>query len=419
MQSLNEFIEKNKLFQKGETIGIGCSGGSDSMALLHYLALNQKRFDIEVVAIHINHKIRDNSFSDLQFVKEKASELGVRFYSFDVDVPKLASEKGQSTETAARDARYNIFRTLVKKGIVNKIALAHHKSDQAETILMHIFRGSGLSGAKGMEKESEGMFVRPLLDTSKEEILDYLSKNELSFVEDCTNVDTSYNRNYVRHVIMKDIISRWPNAIESIVNFGKAVSEDDEFISSQVYEDAVIFEDKIAKIPLSYFVYSPSIISRIIFKAFKGIGINKDIERKHLELILKLASVGENGKKINLPFEAVAIKEYDYLTIISKQKPQIDFNAKFGSGELKVPNFGKICVKRVKKGEICEEGLKIDYKKLPKDAAWRFRKEGDSFTKFGGGTKKLKSYFIDKKVPARLRDYIPVLGGGFFVFYNT
>lgn len=411
MQSCEDFILQNNLFKSGEIIGVGCSGGSDSLALLHFLAQNQEKFDIEVVAIHVDHEIRENSYIDADFVKERAKEWGVRFYKFRVDVPKLAKEKGLGIETAAREARYGVFKSLVNKGVVDKIALAHHMSDQAETILMHIFRGSGLAGAKGMEAVYDKIYVRPLLNTSKEEILDYLDQNHLEYCEDYTNVDNSYNRNFVRNVLLKEITSRWPNAISSIVNFGKAVKDDDDYINKQIYEDAIIYEDKLAKIPTSYFLYDKAIVSRLIFKAFKGIGIGKDIERKHISLITSLALNGENGSRVFLPFEAIAVKEYDYLTIYNRHVEEVVFEEHFGLGSFDVPNFGKVTIKRVKDFD-CSDGLILDYRKVPKDAVWRFRKEGDVFTKFGGGSKKLKSFMIDKKIPSRLRDYIPVLASG-------
>ncbi len=416
MLNCENFITDNGLFKSGEIIGVGCSGGSDSMALLHYLSENQEKFDIEVVAIHIDHEIRENSYQDADFVKEKAKEFGVRFYKFRVDVPKLAKEKGIGIEMAAREARYNIFKSLLNKGIIDKIALAHHVSDQAETVLMHIFRGSGIAGARGMSAISENIYVRPFLNTTKDEILDYLNENHIDYCEDETNIDTDYNRNFVRHVLMKEIKTRWPNAELAIANFAKAVKDDDDYINKQIYADAIMSEDKTVKIPLSYFLYDNALVSRTIFKALKSIGIEKDIERKHLEAIKELAINGENGKRIYLPFEAIAIKEYDYLTIYNRHKEEVTFNEEFKTGEFNVAYKGVLIVKRVKDFNLQEGQLLIDYRKIPKDAKWRFRQDGDVFTKFGGGTKKLKSYMIDKKIPSRIRDFIPVLASGNEIF---
>lgn len=416
MLDCENFIFENKLFKSGEIIGVGCSGGSDSLALLHYLANNQEKFDIEVVAIHVDHEIRENSYIDADFVKEKAREWGIRFYKFRVDAPKIAKEKGISLESAAREARYGVFKTLLKKGLIDKIALAHHISDQAETILMHLFRGAGIAGAKGMSAISDKVYVRPFLNTTKDEILQYLAENHLDYCEDETNEDISYNRNFVRNVLMKEIKSRWPNVEQSLVNFAKSVKDDDEYINKQIYAEAIITEDKVVKIPTSYFLYDKALVSRIIFRAVKSIGINQDIERKHIEAISELALKGDNGKRLFLPFEAIAIKEYDYLTIYNRHKEEVKFEQELKCGEFDVPNFGKLVVKRVKDFSILPGQLLIDYRKVPKDAVWRFRQDGDIFTKFGGGTKKLKSFMIDKKIPVRLRDYIPVLASGNEIF---
>lgn len=411
-EKIDEFIKQTKMISAGDVIGVGFSGGSDSMALLHYLASNQQKWDIEVVAIHIDHGIRENSYIDADFAKEKAKELGVRFYKFRVDAPKIAKENNVSVETAGREARYGVFKTLLRKGLVDKIALAHHMQDQAETILMHIFRGSGVSGAKGMEPIRDNVYIRPMLNTSKEEIMAYIDEYDLDYREDETNTDTSYNRNFIRNVVMKQVLTRWPNAVKAIASFGQAVSEDDEYINKNLYADAVIVEDEEAKIPTSYFFFDKPIIIRIIFKALKAIGITKDIERKHIDMILDLAKNLENGKRISLPFDAVAIKEYDYITIVNKHKDEVVLNQPFKSGEFEVEGFGRIIVKRVKDCAPRKNVLYIDFRKVPKTAVWRFRQDGDVFEKFGGGSKKLKSYLIDKKIPLRQRKVLPVLADG-------
>ncbi len=409
MNTVDEFIKQNKLIKRGDIIGVGVSGGSDSMALLHYLASVAQNYDIEVVAIHVDHGIRENSYQDADFVKEKAKELGVRFYKFRIDAPKLAKDKGLSVETAAREGRYGVFNALIRKGVVDKIALAHHQLDQAETILMHIFRGAGVAGAKGMEAIRDNIFIRPLLSTTKQEILEYLSENQLDYVDDYTNSDTSYTRNYIRHVLLKEVQKKYPNAVSAIANFGQAIKDDDEYIQSQLWTDAMIFENKMVRIPTSYFLYANALVSRVIFKALKGIGVTHDIEKRHIDAIKQLACSGENGSRIYLPFETIVFKEYDYITISNRQKEEFSLDEPFKCGEFNVPGFGSVIVKRVKSFTPEEGKLFIDYRKVPKSAKWRFRQEGDVFTKFGGGTKKLKSFFIDKKIPLRQRGLIPVL----------
>ena len=412
MNKILDYVKENKLIRAGEVIGVGVSGGIDSMCLLHFLNENREKLDIDVVAIHINHGIREESDDEARFVVSKCKEWGVRVYKFTIDAPKLAKDRKVSIETAAREGRYGVFESLIKRDVVDKIALAHHQSDQAETILMHIFRGCGVSGAKGMDPIRDGIYIRPMLPVTKAEIEDYASVNNIDYVVDESNYDTSYARNYVRNVVMKDILERWPNAVEAINNFANAVSEDNAFIKSKLDTNSLVVDDKVVSMPCSYFYGSSSIYSRMIFRALGLIGVTKDIERKHIEMIRELAVDLENGKKINLPYDIVVSKEYNFLTFRNNyvEKPELNRELKCEDFESAVWN---ISIKRVKTDKIKKgEGLFFDYRKVPKTAKWRYREDGDVFEKFGGGTKKLKSYMIDRKIPVRLRDLIPVLADG-------
>ena len=414
MEKILDFVKKYKLIKAGEVIGVGVSGGIDSMCLLHFLNANKEALDIDVVAIHINHGIREESDDEARFVVQKCKEMGVRVYKFTIDAPKIAREKKLSIETAAREGRYGVFEALVKKDIVDKIALAHHQSDQAETILMHIFRGCGVSGARGMEPIRDKIYIRPMLPVSKENISAESAFLNLDLIEDSSNKDTSYTRNFLRNVVMKAILKKWPNAIEAINNFANAVSEDDEYIKSTINTNALLVDKKIVQMPCYYFKGKSSVYSRIAFKALSLIGVEKDIERKHIEMIRDLALNGENGKKIKLPFEVTVSKEYDFLTFENNYVERQELSRNFKLEDFTVLNFGNISMRRVKTEKMGESGaLYFDNKKIPKGAKWRYREEGDIFEKFGGGgTKKLKSFLIDRKVPVRLRDFIPVLACG-------
>lgn len=407
MKKVFSIIKDKKIFKTGDTIGVAVSGGLDSMGMLHFLNENKEFWDIEVVAINVDHCIREKSSQDSFFVQDFCRNNHIRCHRFRVDALKIAREKNMGVEEAAREARYGVFDALIKKGIVDKICIAHHLIDQAETIILNIFRGAGLSGAGGMDY-IRGQYVRPFLDLSKEEIAAYAYKNMVPHVEDESNHDSVYNRNFLRNEIFPKLRQRWPGIDQNIVSFGKSCKQDDKYIMSQATTDAIIVEANLVKIPLNYFIYHPSVTYRIISYALQKIGAYYDIERKHIELIKNLANAA-NGKKLDLPNGLTAIKEYEYISITQKEKQVIAEQYKFGTGKFNFADIFEISTRRTKKLNLENDVQLIDCKKLPKTAVWRVREKGDSFEKFGGGTKPLRAYLIDKKVPARLRDKLPVL----------
>jgi tRNA(Ile)-lysidine synthase len=159
MEQILQTIKKEKLIKPGDVVGVATSGGSDSMALLHFLFTHKQELDIDVCAVHIDHALRENSAEDANFVMDYCKNNGIRAYKFRVDVPKLMEQKKMSVEAAAREARFGVFEALHRKNVVDKIAIAHNQKDQAETILLNLFRGTGLSGAGGMEFERGGLYI--------------------------------------------------------------------------------------------------------------------------------------------------------------------------------------------------------------------------------------------------------------------
>lgn len=413
MKSIEKTIEKYNLINEGDKIGVAVSGGKDSMTLLHYLHSISKERNFECVAITIDHSLRENSANDAAFVVNYCNKHGIKVYMYKVNAERLSKDKGLTIEAAARECRFRIFKALINKKVINKIALGHHMQDQAETILLHLFRGSGLSGASGMDVVRDGVYMRPLLNTSKNEIMAYVNSNEIPYVEDETNEQNDFSRNYIRNMIMPLIRNRWGNADSSICNFGELCKLDDEYIYSTINDTAVVLEgDGVVKIPVGYFSYPIAVINRILRRAFKGIGIVADIERKHLKIINGLALEAENGSRITLPNRISVIKEYNYVTITNKNFVPEPKTWDLERGKIDIPNFGVIESQVTRKLDIDEFSHLIDYNKVPKNAVWRYRKEGDVFEKFGGGTKSLSDYLIDQKVPARLRTYLPVLASG-------
>lgn len=411
MESVFKTVAENKLFEKGETIAVATSGGIDSICLLDFLNKNKKDFGVKIVAVNVDHQIRENSENDSRFVADFCKKIGVACYKFKVDVLSLAKEKKLGLEEAARIARYKVFDSLVKKGLADKIAIAHHQSDQAETVLLNIFRGAGLKGASGMEAK-QGAYVRPFLNTSKVEIENYATQNELPHVEDQTNADSTYSRNFLRNQIMPLLKTKWNNIEKNLINFAKVCKQDDDYISSTISFDDILIENGTARIPLYKFATSDAVQNRLVRYAFAKLGLSKDIEKRHLNILKNLIANGENGSKISLPNKLKASLDYDELVLyVPKTKTKFvpkDFKTGKTNFENLTINIKKTAVFDVKK-ENCHT---FDANKLPKDAKWRTRQNGDVFTKFGSGEKKLKDYFIDKKIPNAQRDNIPLLASG-------
>ncbi len=412
MDNILKNIRKYNLIKFGDRVAVACSGGKDSMALLHYLNAHRDELGITLVAVNVDHDIRENSSNDSEFVINYCEKNNIKIYSFKVNAKKFAEDKKMSLEQGARECRYRVFKSLVAKKLVDKIALAHHQQDQAETILLNIFRGTGIAGASGMDYIRDDTYIRPMLDTSKAEISAYISSNEIPYVEDETNEDSEYNRNYIRNQIMPLIRNRWANADSAIASFGANCREDDNYIESTIASDAIIVEDGIARIYSSYFVNARPYVYRLILRALKAINLSKDIEKKHLKMIYNMAMESENGTKISLPNGLTVIKEYNYITFTNRKlKPSLR-TYPFTRGKLDISNFGLIETALVKKFKVGDFTHIVDSQKISKDAIWRFRRDGDVFEKFGGGTNSLSDYLIDKKIPIRLRNITPVLAVG-------
>ena len=410
MDRILDYIKANKLIKQGEIIGVATSGGRDSMALLHFLHENKAQLDCQIIAINIDHCIREHSAADSAFVMDFCKEHNIKAYTFKVDAVKISREEKISLETAARKARYNTFEALIKKGLVDKIALAHHLYDQAETILLNLLRGCGLSGAKGMEPMRDNKYIRPMLQVPREEIMAYLDDNAILYVEDETNADTTYARNYIRQVIMPTIRKKFKAVDKNLVAFASICAEDDKYINSQIDMGTIAKLGDVTRVPMYYFSYQPAVVNRMLMKVLSSYA-SQDIESKHISLICDFARGGKNGDSIDLPFGIKVHKEYEYLTIAPIKKKVSIASQGFAKGKTYIEGFGTI---RIVSSKVFN-GVKphqhvVDSSKIPSNAVWRFREDKDMFTPFGHTTaKKLNDYLADKKIPQRLRNNIPVL----------
>ena len=405
-----EFLIDDKLVTKEDRIAVGVSGGADSMLLLWGLIDKQKQIGFYFEVINVNHHLRGKSSDDdSRFVEEFCKKRKIDYKIVDVDVKKLKIDQKFTIEESARVARYDAFKDIMKKDKLNKLFLAHHKNDQAETILMHIFRGSGLSGAVGIRNTDT--IIRPLLNLSKEEILKLAKEHGIEYVQDESNLDNDYSRNYVRNVILPQIENVYPKAVENIALFGKRCEEVLNYVLSLV--DESLIEEKKNEVILNQSIFEQKVfIAReYLKKAFEKLGVFADIESKHISMIFELSKADVN-KEVSLPHSLVAKKTYGGVKILKQsgrenEKLEYEF---VKNGEIVFGNYFKIVTSVVKPEEVVYgEGLFVDVNKISTNAVWRTRKLGDRFSKIGTGSKKLNDYLTNNKVDYELRDKLPIL----------
>ena len=411
IDKIKKHIKENNLIEDGENIVIGFSGGPDSVLLLYALNELRKEYGYNLLAVHINHQLRgEEAVKDEEFSKDFSNSLGVKCISFHMDVNGYAKEHKISVEDAGRRIRYEKFHEVLEeefgKGV---IAVGHHKNDDAETILINLIRGAGGAGLSGISSKSNNI-VRPLIDITKGEILEFLKENKIPYVEDKTNFENDYLRNKIRNVIIPYIENEInENFIDSLTRSSKIIESNEDFLEDYVSNlNLISHERNYYKLNCKDFEKHHIAIQRkLILKAYESIkGDRKDISFTNVESIRKIILQNSGEFYIN---NFLLYMAYGYLYLINKdEKKQEDFIIRekgkynFRDFIIKVDIVENKNIKAQRKEaifpkEFLEEGIVV-----------RNRKPGDKI-KLKNFTKKVKDIFIDSKVPKHLRDEIPIL----------
>jgi len=440
-----DYIEANNLIEYGDRILIGVSGGADSVCLMHILSSLYKDTDVKLFAVHVHHGIREiEADNDKAFVEELCNKLNIPFLAYHYDVKSIADREGLSEEEAGRKVRYESFYDASIKYRCNKIAIAHNKNDNAETILFNLFRGSGIKGLTGIKplitmKTDTGniTIIRPLLFVTRDEIETYLSENNLGFQSDSTNFQNIYTRNKIRNVILnyakKEINS---NVVDHITNTGIILSEVWSFAEKHindrfraiVREKTGLYEYNTDELEKEDIIVQKGIIMEIFSRLAGNL---KDIEAKHVDDVLSL-NQKQVGKKLNLPYGMTAVKKYGIINIYNssvtennrQEKISIDETDIIVPGRTYVEQLG-ICIEtEILKNKKIDSFPKnccvkwFDYDKIENTLKLRTRKTGDWLQiNSQGGRKKLKDYFIDMKIPKEERNHILLVADGSHVIW--
>lgn len=296
-QKVLDTIRKYKLIENGDKIVLGVSGGPDSITMLDILRQLREGLEFEIVVAHINHMIREEAIEDEKYVQEYCKKNNIECYIKRIDVEKIANTKKIGTEEAGRKVRYEFFEEILQKTGSNKIGIAHNKNDKIETIIMHILRGSGISGLKGIEPKRDNKYIRPLIECERSEIEQYCEENKLEPRIDKTNFENEYTRNKIRNIVIPYIKKEFnPNIIETMNRLSELITEEDNYLEKETQKiyNKILLEknDKQIILKLKEFNEQETVIkNRIIILVTKNLfGSSEGIEKIHIQDLIKLCN---------------------------------------------------------------------------------------------------------------------------------
>ena len=414
LKNIISFADEYEMFPESGLMLVCVSGGADSMCLLEIMLHISYERGFSVGAIHYNHGLRgEESDRDELFVREYCETCGVPFYTGDGDVMEYAQNNGLGIEAAARDMRYGFFHETAQLLGAVRIATAHTADDNAETLIMNLTRGAGTNGLSGIPPVREDI-VRPLLQTTKPEVMSFMRERGIPFVEDSTNSMEIYTRNKIRHSVMPRLREINPRVNEAAAAAAELLRADEEFIDdiaelfiSDCCVGLTADAGDVLKLPFA-------VSSRVIRKLCGG-----KLALKHVKAVLRLCGSDNPSASLSLP-DMTVYREYDRIV--------------FGTGQASVNDgFAQILPSDGDSFIILAAGLKMSCKsaiysdsidKINKTftsflfknvdicgrIAVRSRREGDKIKLSGQpGTKTLKKLFIERRIPARKRELIPVI----------
>lgn len=381
-------IRRYGMIQPGETVTVALSGGADSVALLYGLFLLKEKLDIRLEAIHYNHGLRgEESQRDARFARELCER-------FDIPVQVVqgrVEENGKGLEAAAREARYRCF-----AGVPGKVATAHTANDNAETVLMHMVRGTGLKGLGGIAPV-RGRIIRPLLSVTRQEVLEFLQENFLPHVEDSSNAGDDFFRNRLRHHVMPLLYDENPKLAENLSAMALRLRQDEDALEKMVPQGERLSAEMLRRL-------HPALRYRCLEAFLRRSGV-KEPEAEHIALAEKLVFSPKPSARADFPGGVSIGRNYDCL---ERQDflPDLQVRVMPCPGSLEIPELDL----RITCEPCAEEVLTTDCFTVSAKGTLilRSRRGGDAM-RLSGGTKNLKKLFIDRKIPASRRELIPVV----------
>lgn len=412
-------VRRQRLFTPGATLIVALSGGADSTLLLDLLT-RLPGYNLRLIAAHLNHSLRGaESDADEEFCRLLASRYRIPFESRRTDVSKLAADLRMNLEDAGRRARIRFLDEVAMK-YGGAVALAHHADDQAETVLMRLLRGSGMTGLSGMSHLNARGYLRPLLEVTRAEIERYLRAHGMEWREDASNRDTIYLRNRIRHELLP-LLEGYNPAIRSSLASTASIIGGDEALLAELTEAAFagscgVVEEGVVSSVAGLRALNPALRRRVLRRAFKQLaGTMERLGQRHIDALCDLIDSARPNSRVALPQAVTAVREYDRLLLTNAEKGEggADFELLITApGRYLLPLGGSISVESMGPAEFTPDSGSPCFDLARSPLPWLVRtfRPGDRITPFGmSGSKKVKDVFIDRKIPPSERRRIPLL----------
>lgn len=441
IKTVADYCQAENLLEAGDKIVVGVSGGADSLALLATLQKLSPALNLHLHIAHLNHQLRNEANADADFVAEIARQWQIPISTEKINVAQMAKNRGQSLEDAARTARYQFFRRVAKSIHASKIAVGHNADDQAETVLLHFVRGAGIKGLLGMRPDAplanddSLRIIRPLLNTPRAEIEAFCHEQNLTPRIDTSNSDERFTRNKIRHSLLPLLKSINPAITKNLHRTANLMAADHEILTIETeralkivtqsqYPNAIIFDKN------AWDTLPTGSQRRVLRRAIELLqGDTRNIEFQHIEDALSQLQKRKVGTQYNFHNNLSLIIDYTtFILSTEKYSPPAPGFPHLTDDEtiaLNVPGITPIPNLNWKIHSKLLSPADISIETLHRRGAWhayfdaatigaptlRTRALGDKFAPFGlnGQSQKLKKFMIDRKIPARWRDNIPLL----------
>jgi tRNA(Ile)-lysidine synthase len=424
------FIQQHQLLSGTGRLVVAVSGGPDSVCLLHILAKLQEELKVKLHLAHLNHQLRGaESEADAEYVAGLSQKLAIPATIEKRDVKGYQKRERLSPEEAAREVRYRFLADVAESVGTDRVAVGHTRDDHIETILMHLIRGSGTRGLRGLQAATTWQaggksltVIRPLLEISHQETEAYCRRHRLMPHLDASNLSLSPLRNRIRQQLLPLLESYNPRLAETLLRTGRIASDDIDFLDEQIarlWDEVARQEEEGIILEKKGFEPLPPALKRYLLRASveKMLGSAKDIEMRHIEEMLSLTA-RPAGKSLNLPGGLIFSIDYDQYRLTPDSAALSPLPPLKEEFQLRIPGETKLPGWRVAAEIIDREGMTekddftayLDLDKTGRRLVVRARRRGDRFQPLGlGQLKKVGEFMIDAKVPRNWRNRIPIV----------